>query len=137
MQFARITVDPDQMNGLPCLRGLRMPVATVVGMVADGMTAVEIAAIHPDLEPEDVREALAYAAEASASASYRCWAPDEVPGRQPAVAAGPPPRDAGHDPGLHVRDCTAVLTASPAIRPGSTGNTPVGNRSCRPCLTFR
>lgn len=64
MRFARITVDPDQMNGLPCLRGLRMPVATVVGMVADGMTAVEIVAIHPDLEPEDVREALAYAAEA-------------------------------------------------------------------------
>jgi len=36
--FPRITVDPKQMGGVPCIRGLRIPVATVVGMVADGMT---------------------------------------------------------------------------------------------------
>ena len=52
------------MGGVPCIRGLRIPVATVVGMVADGMTHAEILAAYPDLEPDDVHEALRYAAEA-------------------------------------------------------------------------
>ena len=52
------------MGGMPCIRGLRMPVATVVGMVADGMTVADILREHPTLEPEDIREALQYAAEA-------------------------------------------------------------------------
>jgi uncharacterized protein (DUF433 family) len=64
MTFARITVRPDQMGGVPCVRGLRIPVATVVGMVADGMSDPEILAAYPDLEAEDVREAMHYAAEA-------------------------------------------------------------------------
>ena len=64
MVFKRITVDVDQMGGVPCIRGMRIPVATVVGMVADGMTTVEILAAYPDLEREDVAEALRYAAEA-------------------------------------------------------------------------
>jgi uncharacterized protein (DUF433 family) len=64
MSFTRITVSPDQMGGVPCIRGLRIPVATVVGMVADGMTNPEILAAYPDLEPDDVHEALCYAAEA-------------------------------------------------------------------------
>jgi len=64
MRFDRITVDPRQMAGVPCIRGLRIPVATVVGMVADGMTVEEILGAYPDLEREDVREALRYAAEA-------------------------------------------------------------------------
>lgn len=64
MNFTRITVDPQQMGGIPCLRGLRIPVATVVGMVADGMTVDEILAAYPDLETDDVGEALRYAAEA-------------------------------------------------------------------------
>jgi uncharacterized protein (DUF433 family) len=64
MTFARITVRPDQMGGVPCIRGLRVPVATVVGMVGDGMTDEEILAAFPDLEVEDIREALRYAAEA-------------------------------------------------------------------------
>ena len=64
MRFTRITVDPSQMGGLPCIRGLRMPVATVVGMVAEGMSADDIVREHPTLEAEDVREALRYAAEA-------------------------------------------------------------------------
>ena len=64
MTFDRITVEPGKMNGQPCIRGLRIPVATVVGMVADGMTADEIVADLPDLENEDVAEALRYAAEA-------------------------------------------------------------------------
>ena len=52
------------MDGMPCIRGLRIPVATVVAMVADGMTPNEILAAYPDLEPEDIQEALRYAAEA-------------------------------------------------------------------------
>ena len=64
MTFERITTDPNVMGGLPCIRGLRMPVATVVAMVADGMTTDEILAEHPDLTREDIQEALLYAAEA-------------------------------------------------------------------------
>ena len=64
MTFSRITTDPDVMGGQPCIRGMRMPVATVVAMVADGMTVSEIIAEHPDLTSDDVREALLYAAEA-------------------------------------------------------------------------
>ena len=52
------------MGGLPCIRGFRIPVATVVAMVADGMTVAEILADLPDLEADDVAEALRYAAEA-------------------------------------------------------------------------
>ena len=64
MKFTRITVDPKQMGGVPCIRGLRIPVATVVAMVADGMAEEEILAAYPDLEREDLREALRYAAAA-------------------------------------------------------------------------
>jgi len=64
MEFTRITVNPKQMGGMPCIRGLRIPVATVVGMVADGMTEEEILEAFPDLQREDIREALQYAAEA-------------------------------------------------------------------------
>ena len=64
MKFTRITVDPKQMGGVPCIRGLRIPVATVVAMVADGMAEQEILAAYPDLEREDLREALRYAAAA-------------------------------------------------------------------------
>ena len=64
MKFTRITVDPGRMGGAPCIRGLRIPVATVVGMVAEGMSEDEILRVHPDLEQEDIREALRYAAEA-------------------------------------------------------------------------
>lgn len=64
MTFARITVRADQMGGVPCIRGLRIPVATVVGMVADGTSDREILDAYPDLEAEDLREGLRYAAEA-------------------------------------------------------------------------
>lgn len=64
MRFERITIEPDKMGGAPCIRGLRVPVATVVGMVAEGMTVEEILEAHPDLEAPDIREALEYAAEA-------------------------------------------------------------------------
>ena len=64
MSFTRITVQSDQMGGVPCVRGLRIPVATVVGMIADGMSETEIVTAYPDLEADDVREAIRYAAEA-------------------------------------------------------------------------
>jgi len=64
MRFERITIDPGQMGGVPCIRRLRIPVATVVGMVADGMTEVDILAAYPDLTREDIRESLKYAADA-------------------------------------------------------------------------
>ena len=64
MRFTRITVNPSQMAGVPCIRGLRIPVATVVAMVADGMTETEILSAYPDLEREDLAEALRYAADA-------------------------------------------------------------------------
>jgi len=64
VKFTRITVNPRQMGGVPCIRGLRIPVATIVGMVADGMTEGEILNAFRDLEGEDIREALHYAAEA-------------------------------------------------------------------------
>jgi len=65
VKFPRITVDAKQMGGVPCIRGLRIPVATVVAMVADGMAEAEILAVYPDLEREDIREALRYAAAAA------------------------------------------------------------------------
>lgn len=60
MKFTRITVTPKQMGGVPCIRGLRIPVAAVVGMVAGGMSNEEILKAFPDLEKEDIREALQY-----------------------------------------------------------------------------
>lgn len=63
-RYKRITVNPQQMGGLPCIRGLRIPVATVVSMVSEAMTEAEILKAYPDLEAEDIREALHYAAEA-------------------------------------------------------------------------
>ena len=64
MDFARITADTARMGGVPCIRNLRIPVATVVDMVADGMPTGEILKAYPDLEPDDIREALRFAAEA-------------------------------------------------------------------------
>ena len=64
MRFSRISVNPKQMGGTPCIRGLRIPVSTVVGMIADGMTTEEVLKDFPDLEADDIKEALRYAAEA-------------------------------------------------------------------------
>jgi uncharacterized protein (DUF433 family) len=62
MNFTRFTVDSAMMGGVPCIRGLRISVATVVGMVAEGMTEAEILVAYPDLQAEDIQEALGYAA---------------------------------------------------------------------------
>jgi uncharacterized protein (DUF433 family) len=64
MEFERITTDPTRMGGVPCIRNLRIPVATVVEMVADGMAPAEILKAYPDLEAADIRDALRFAAEA-------------------------------------------------------------------------
>lgn len=64
MGFTRITTNSRQMGGVPCLRGLRIPVATIVALVAEGQTTEDILALYPDLEADDVREALLFAAEA-------------------------------------------------------------------------
>jgi uncharacterized protein (DUF433 family) len=64
MVFNRITIESGKMGGVACIRGLRIPVATVVGMVADGMTESQILDAYPDLEVEDIREALHFAADA-------------------------------------------------------------------------
>jgi uncharacterized protein (DUF433 family) len=60
--FDRITVDPAQMGGVPCVRHLRIPVASVLRMLAGGLAEQEILAEYPDLEMEDIRECLRFAA---------------------------------------------------------------------------
>jgi len=60
--FNRITFDPDILGGKACIRGMRISASLVVNLVADGMTAPQIVAEYPDLEEEDVEQALKYAA---------------------------------------------------------------------------
>ena len=62
MKLQRITVSADQMGGLPCIRSLRIPVSVIVDLVAANTPDEEILRLYPDLEPEDIREALAFAA---------------------------------------------------------------------------
>ncbi len=60
--FDRITFDPQIMGGRACIRGMRITVALVVNLVANGMSTEEILEDYPDLEPDDIRQALQYAA---------------------------------------------------------------------------
>lgn len=62
VELDRITIEPDKMGGKPCIRGMRVPVATVLGMLAEGRSAEAILADYPYLEPEDISAALAYGA---------------------------------------------------------------------------
>ena len=64
MRFERITINPKQMGGLPCIRGLRVPVTTIVGQLAAGQTHAQILVDFPELEAEDIYAALEFAAEA-------------------------------------------------------------------------
>lgn len=64
MSFDRITVNPAQMGGVPCVRGLRVPVSTVVGLVAQGMANTQILEEYPNLETVDIQAALRYVAAA-------------------------------------------------------------------------
>jgi len=59
----RVSIDPDLRHGEPCIRDTRIPVAVIVGSLADGLTEEEIRKAYPQLTPEDIRAALAYAAE--------------------------------------------------------------------------
>jgi uncharacterized protein (DUF433 family) len=60
--FEHITIDPAQMGGVPCVRHLRIPVATVLRLLAGGRTELEILSEYPDLQTEDIRECLRFAA---------------------------------------------------------------------------
>lgn len=64
MEYTRITADAARMAGVPCIRNLRIPVAVVVGLVAEGVDPKEILDLYPDLETEDIQEALRFAADA-------------------------------------------------------------------------
>ena len=68
--FERITFDPRIMGGRACIRGMRITVSHVVNLVANGMTVEEICREYPDLEPEDVRQALQYAASLAGEEVY-------------------------------------------------------------------
>jgi uncharacterized protein (DUF433 family) len=62
MTFDRITFDPAIMGGRACIRGMRIPVSVIVGQLAHGATTEEVLKDYPDLDPEDVQQALEYAA---------------------------------------------------------------------------
>lgn len=66
MKYDRITFNPQIMGGRACIRGMRIPVSLVVNLVANGMTTEEILSEYPVLEPEDIRQALQYAADLAA-----------------------------------------------------------------------
>ncbi len=63
-KFQRITIDPEKCLGKPCIRGLRIPVSSILSYLSAGMTVDEILAEFPELELEDIYEALGFAAEA-------------------------------------------------------------------------
>lgn len=63
MTFIRITIEPDKMGGVPCIKGLRIPVATVVNLFTNGLNRGDILLHYPDLEPEDIDEVLKFAAD--------------------------------------------------------------------------
>lgn len=71
MQISRITIEPGKMEGQPCIRGMRITVHTIVRMIRGGMTADEVLDDYPDLEPDDIAEALRYEAEISRPSTQR------------------------------------------------------------------
>ncbi|MDQ1293505.1 MAG: hypothetical protein QG608_1386 [Actinomycetota bacterium] len=75
VDFYRITVEPDKLDGKPCIRGLRITVETVVRLIAAGRSFDEILADYPDLEREDITQSLEYAAAATNVRLYRLQEP--------------------------------------------------------------
>lgn len=73
MRFDRIATDSDQMGGPPCIRGLPIPVGTVIDIVADGMAPADINDSSPDLPPEDIEQALRYSAERAKPRAAGRW----------------------------------------------------------------
>lgn len=61
-ELKRITFDPNVMGGKPCIRGMRVTVGTIVGLIASGYTHAQILKAYPYIEEEDIQEALTYAA---------------------------------------------------------------------------
>lgn len=61
-ELKRITFNPEVMGGKPCIRGLRVTVGTIVGLVASGHSVNDILKLYPYLEKQDIHEALSYAA---------------------------------------------------------------------------
>ena len=78
MSFDRITINPAQMNGQPCVRGMRLTVQRVVKLVAEYLDRDELRKDFPDLEDEDIRQALAFAAESMDDEILSWSAPNEV-----------------------------------------------------------
>ncbi len=78
MNFDRITINPAQMNGQPCVRGMRLTVQRVVKLVAEYLDRDELRKDFPDLEDEDIRQALAFAAESMDDEILSWSAPNEV-----------------------------------------------------------
>ena len=74
--FDRITFDPDVLGGRACIRGMRISVSLIVNLLANGMTAQEIVDEYPDLVPEDIQQALRYAAWATED---RIYVPSGIP----------------------------------------------------------
>jgi uncharacterized protein (DUF433 family) len=62
LEFDRITFDPNVMGGRACIRGMRITVSLIVNLVANGMSTEDVIGAYPDLEPDDIRQALRYAA---------------------------------------------------------------------------
>ena len=71
LDFDRITADPDILGGKACIRGMRISVSLIINLVANGMTPAEIMVEYPDLEPEDIRQALQYSNTATAPSLRR------------------------------------------------------------------
>jgi uncharacterized protein (DUF433 family) len=82
-QLTRITRDPTVMGGTPCIRGMRVTVRTVVGLVAAGRTRDEILREYPHLQAEDIAEALSYAACAQRKSKFRCASREGSRGHEP------------------------------------------------------
>lgn len=78
MNFDRITINPAQMNGQPCVRGMRLTVQRVVKLVAEYLDRDELRKDFPDLEDEDIRQALGFAAESMDDEILSWSAPNEV-----------------------------------------------------------
>jgi uncharacterized protein (DUF433 family) len=79
MMANRITIDPEKMGGVPCIRGLRIPVATVVSLVANRWSREEILRSYPDLQDEDIEAALLFAASAVRERTVALVKPNEIP----------------------------------------------------------
>jgi uncharacterized protein (DUF433 family) len=125
MRFARITVDPNKMDGMPCIRGLRIRVARVAGMVADAMTEEETLRAFPAPAADDVREALRYGAKALRERELPLVG-KRILGLLE-IVAGPETHPSGTRRSLRYRVPEALTSRE---CPSETGGTAAGRPSC-------